>query len=91
MFSGIDSRWVPRAQVSASPGGRSGSASQPSPPAVSACTQRSRGITGSRPAGAPQASMASAPARCASDGVSLRASVSTVTRPARPAAAIASM
>ncbi len=65
MFSAIDSRWVPRAQVSVSAAGRSGSASQPSTPAVSACAQRSFGICGSRPGGAPQASIASVSARCA--------------------------
>lgn len=53
VFSAIDSRCVPRAQVSNSEGGRSGSPSQPSTPAVSACTQRSFGISGSRPGGAP--------------------------------------
>ena len=39
MFSGIDSSWVPRAQVSSSAGGRkSGSAIQPSTPAIITCT-----------------------------------------------------
>ena len=49
MFSGIDSRCVPRAQVSVRAAGRSGSASQPSTPAVIAWAQRSFGIAGSRP------------------------------------------
>ena len=51
MFSGIDSRWVPRAQVSVRFAGRSGKAIQPSTPAVMAWTQRSFGIAGSRPGG----------------------------------------
>ncbi len=51
MFSGIDSSWVPRAQVSSSAGGRSGSAIQPSTPAIIACAQRSFGIAPSTPGG----------------------------------------
>ena len=51
MFSGIDSACVPRAQVSVSLGGRSGSASHSSTPAVIACAQRSFGIAGSSPGG----------------------------------------
>ena len=74
MFSGIDSRCVPRAQVRVRAGGRSGSAIQLSTPAVSACTQRSVVICGSNPGGAPQASIASVSARCACVGVSLRGS-----------------
>src|SRR5690349_20884688 len=90
MFSAIDSRCVPRAQVKVSAGGRSGSASQLSTPAVSACAHRSFGICGSRPAGAPHANIASVSARCAWFGVSLRASASTFTRLLRSAVAIAS-
>ena len=45
-------RCVPRAQVSARPFGRSGSASQPSTPAVSACSQRRRGTSRARRRGA---------------------------------------
>jgi catechol 2,3-dioxygenase-like lactoylglutathione lyase family enzyme len=51
--SGIDSRWVPRAQVSTRSAGRSGKANQPSTPAVIAWTQRSCGIDESVPGGAP--------------------------------------
>ena len=89
MFSGIDSPWVPRAQVSTSPGGRSGSASQPSTPAVSACAQRSFGMRGSSPGGTPQPSIASVSASCSAEGEAARPRVSIATRPARPAASIA--
>jgi len=51
MFSGIDSSWVPRAQVSGSAGGRSGSANQFSTPAIIACAQRSFGMPPSTPGG----------------------------------------
>jgi hypothetical protein len=44
MFSGIDSWCVPRAQVKQQLAGKSGSAIQPSTPAVIACAQRSFGI-----------------------------------------------
>ncbi len=90
MFSAINSRWVPRAQVRVRPGGRSGRASQVSTPAVSACAQRSFAMCGRRPGGAPQASIASVSARCAWVGVSVRDSASTVTRLVRSAAAMAS-
>jgi len=63
--SAIDSRWVPRAQVRVRLGGRSGSASQVSTPAVSASAQRSFAMRGRRQGGAPQASIASVSARCA--------------------------
>ena len=89
MFSGIDSLWVPRAQVSVSCAGRSGSASHASTPAVSAWAQRSFGIFGSTPGAAPQASIAWVSANWVADGVSPRASVSSVTCADRPAAAMA--
>jgi len=76
-------------QVRVSSGGRSASASQPSTPAVSACTQRSRGIAGSSPGGTPQASIASVSANCAEEGVAFRPSAATATRPSSPAAAMA--
>lgn len=90
MFSGIDSVCVPRAQVSVSPAGRSGSASQPSTPALIACAQRSLGMVDSRPAGTAPAISASVRASWSADGFSLRGKVSTVTRSARPAALMAS-
>ncbi len=90
MFSGIDSVCVPRAQVSVRPAGRSGSASQLSTPALIACAQRSLGMAGSRPAGTAPAISASVRASCSADGFSLRGSVSTATRSARPAAWMAS-
>jgi len=90
MFSGIDSRCVPRAQVSVTCCGKSGSATQPSTPAVIACTQRSCGIAGSTPGGTPYAISASVRASCSALGFSLRGKVVTSTRSARPAALIAS-
>ena len=90
MFSGIDSVCVPRAQVSARPDGRSGRASQPSTPALIAWAQRSFGMVGSRPGGTAPAISASVRASCWADGLSLRGSVSTATRSASPAAAMAS-
>ncbi len=90
MFSGIDSACVPRAQVNVRCCGRSGSASQPSTPAVIACTQRSFGIFDRTPGGTVYAISASVRANCSALGVSLRAKVSTSTRSVSPAAWIAS-
>ena len=90
MFSGIDSVCVPRAQVSVRPDGRSGSASQPSTPALIAWAQRSLGMVGKRPAGTAPAISASVRASCSADSFSLRGNVSTATRSARPAACMAS-
>ena len=90
MFSGIDSVCVPRAQVSVSAGGRSGSASQLSTPALIACAQRSLGMAGSRPGGTAPAISTSVRASCSGEGFSLRGSVSTATRSASPAAWMAS-
>ena len=90
MFSGIDSVCVPRAQVSVSAWGRSGSAIQPSTPALIAWAQRSLGIDGSRPAGTPPAISASVRASWSAEGLFLRGRVSRTTRSARPAAFTAS-
>ena len=82
------SRCVPRAQVSVSrPAGRAARASlprrpsSPAPSAASACV-------GSRPGGTPPAISASVRASWSAEGLSLRGSVSTATRSARPAALI---
>jgi hypothetical protein len=90
MFSGIDSRWVPRAQVSVRVAGRSGNANQPSTPAVMDWAQRSFDITGSRPGGTLTAISASIRASCSGEGLSVRGKVSIATRSAKPAALIAS-
>ena len=89
MFSGIDSVCVPRAQVSVMCFGRSGSASQPSTPAVIDCAQRSLGMAGRRPGGTPGAISASVRASCSAEGLPLRGTLSTNTRSARPAALMA--
>ena len=59
MFSGHRLDGGCRGRRSGSTRGRSGSASHPSTPAVNACAQRSFGIRGSRPGGAPHANNAS--------------------------------
>ncbi len=88
MFSGIDSVCVPRAQVSVRSFGRSGSANQPSMPALIAWAQRSFFIEGSTPAGTAVAISTSVLASWSDDGLSLRDSVSTATRSASPASLI---
>ena len=81
MFSGIWTRWVPRAQVSVSADGRSARASHPSTPAVSVCTQRSRGAAANAPRGMRHASAPSARARRAGSGVSPTLTLASSTRP----------
>ena len=51
MFSAIDSRWVPPAQVRVRAGGRSDRASQVSTPAVRACAKRNFAMRARRRAG----------------------------------------
>jgi hypothetical protein len=68
----------------------SGSASQPSTPAVIDCAQRSLGMAGSTPGGTPGAISASVRASCSAEGLSLRGRLSTSTRSARPAVSMAS-
>ena len=91
MFSGIDSRCVPRAQVRVRFGGRSGSANQPSTPAVNACAHRNFGMLGSNPGEAPADSIASVLANWSADGLSRRGRVSIATRASNPATAMASI
>jgi hypothetical protein len=90
MFSGICTRWVPRAQVSVTCLGRSGSASHPSTPAVSDWIQRSFSAFGSMPGLARKARSASQRAQCSAGGSLAPFAAITCTSPARPASEMAS-
>src|SRR5689334_9389163 len=85
MFSGIWTRWVPRADVSVRLAGRSGSPSQPSIPAVSAWIQLSAGIRESTPGPERYASIASARPSWSGDGVSAGGTCTSSTRRSSPA------
>jgi hypothetical protein len=70
MFSGIETRWVPRAHMSGISGGRSADASQPSTPPVSDWIHLSRGARRGSPAGGRHDSSPSARASTSSGGFS---------------------